>query len=104
MAHFGRCGGWPLYRERAFRRSRSFPVLPAPLGWVLLASRGGGGRGVRRQGAIAMPIVNRIAAPHGEIAAWRHDIHAHPELLYDGHRTAATVAAQLTAFGCDEVA
>src|SRR5262245_23027300 len=50
-----------------------------------------------------MPIVNRVADLHGEIAAWRHDIHAHPELLYDVHRTAATVAAQLTAFGCDEV-
>ena len=50
-----------------------------------------------------MPIVNRVADLHGEIAAWRHDIHAHPELLYDVHRTAATVAAQLNAFGCDEV-
>src|ERR1700720_3698618 len=50
-----------------------------------------------------MPIINRVADLHGEIAAWRHDIHAHPELLYDVHRTAATVAAQLKAFGCDEV-
>src|SRR5215471_18098470 len=50
-----------------------------------------------------MPIVNRVADLQGEIAAWRHDIHAHPELLYDVHRTAAAVAAQLTAFGCDEV-
>jgi hippurate hydrolase len=50
-----------------------------------------------------MPIVNRIAALHPEIAAWRHDIHAHPELQYDVHRTAATVAEKLKAFGCDEV-
>jgi len=50
-----------------------------------------------------MPIVNRIADLHGEITAWRHDIHAHPELLYDVHRTAATVAEKLKAFGCDEV-
>jgi hippurate hydrolase len=50
-----------------------------------------------------MPIVNRIADFHSEIAAWRHDIHAHPELLYDVHRTAATVADKLRAFGCDEV-
>jgi amidohydrolase len=50
-----------------------------------------------------MPIVNRVADLHGEIAAWRRDIHAHPELLYDVHRTAAAVAAQLAAFGCDEV-
>jgi amidohydrolase len=50
-----------------------------------------------------MPIVNRIADLHGEITAWRHDLHAHPELLYDVHRTAAAVAERLKAFGCDEV-
>ena len=51
-----------------------------------------------------MPIVNRIAELHTEITAWRHDIHAHPELRYDVHRTAALVAEQLRAIGCDEVA
>jgi amidohydrolase len=50
-----------------------------------------------------MPIVNRIADFHPEITAWRRDIHAHPELLYDVHRTAATVADKLRSFGCDEV-
>ena len=50
-----------------------------------------------------MPIVNRIADLHGEITAWRHDLHAHPELLYDVQRTAAIVAEKLKAFGCDEV-
>ena len=50
-----------------------------------------------------MPIVNRIADLHGEIIAWRRDIHAHPELLFDVHRTAASVAEKLKAFGCDEV-
>jgi amidohydrolase len=50
-----------------------------------------------------MPIVNRIAALHGDIAEWRHDIHAHPELQYDVHRTAASVAEKLKSFGCDEV-
>jgi hippurate hydrolase len=50
-----------------------------------------------------MPIINRIADLHPEIAAWRHDIHAHPELLYDVHRTAGLVAEKLKAFGCDEV-
>jgi hippurate hydrolase len=50
-----------------------------------------------------MPIVNRIAAMQPEIAEWRRDIHAHPELLFDVHRTAATVAEKLKAFGCDEV-
>ena len=51
----------------------------------------------------AMPIVNRVADFHTEITAWRRDIHAHPELLYDVHRTAASVAEKLKSFGCDEV-
>jgi amidohydrolase len=51
-----------------------------------------------------MPIINRVAELHGEITAWRHDFHAHPELLYDVHRTAASVAEKLRSFGCDEVA
>ena len=50
-----------------------------------------------------MPIVNRLAEFHDEIAAWRRDYHRHPELLYDVHRTASDVAAKLRAFGCDEV-
>jgi len=50
-----------------------------------------------------MPIVNRIAAMQGDITAWRRDIHANPEVLYDVHRTAATVADKLKSFGCDEV-
>jgi amidohydrolase len=50
-----------------------------------------------------MPIVNRVADLHSEIAEWRRDLHAHPEILYDVHRTAATVAEKLKAFGCDEV-
>ncbi|HEY7232062.1 MAG TPA: M20 aminoacylase family protein [Pseudolabrys sp.] len=50
-----------------------------------------------------MPIVNRVADLHPEITSWRHDLHMHPELLYDVHRTAASVAERLKAFGCDEV-
>jgi len=50
-----------------------------------------------------MPIVNRVADLHAEITAWRHDLHAHPELLYDVTRTAGTVAEKLREFGCDEV-
>jgi hippurate hydrolase len=50
-----------------------------------------------------MPIVNRVADLHPEITAWRRDLHAHPELLYDVHRTAASVADKLKGFGCDEV-
>jgi hippurate hydrolase len=50
-----------------------------------------------------MPIVNRVADLQPEIQAWRRDIHEHPELLYDVHRTAAFVADRLREFGCDEV-
>jgi amidohydrolase len=50
-----------------------------------------------------MPIINRVADLAGEIAEWRHDLHAHPELLYDVKRTAQTVAEKLKAFGCDDV-
>ena len=51
-----------------------------------------------------MPIVNRVADLQPDIQAWRQDIHAHPELLYEVHRTAAFVADRLREFGCDEVA
>ncbi|MEE7458742.1 amidohydrolase [Methylorubrum populi] len=51
-----------------------------------------------------MPVIDRIAAFADEVTAWRHDLHAHPELQYDVHRTAAFVAEKLRAFGCDEVA
>jgi amidohydrolase len=50
-----------------------------------------------------MAIVNRFAEFHDDIAAWRHDFHRHPELLYDVHWTAARVAEKLRAFGLDEV-
>ena len=51
-----------------------------------------------------MPIVNRVADLQPDIQAWRREIHQHPELLYDVHRTAAFVADRLREFGCDEVA
>ena len=50
-----------------------------------------------------MPIVNRIAALHDEVTAWRRDLHEHPELQFDVHRTAGIVADKLREFGCDEV-
>jgi len=53
---------------------------------------------------VPMPIVNRIADYQSEIVAWRRDLHAHPELMYELPRTSAFVAAKLTEFGCDEVA
>jgi amidohydrolase len=51
-----------------------------------------------------MPVINRIADFHAEIAAWRHDFHEHPELLYDVHRTAGKVAELLKSFGVDDIA
>ena len=50
-----------------------------------------------------MPIVNRLAEFQDDIAAWRHDLHRHPEILYEVHRTAASVADKLGRFGVDEV-
>lgn len=50
-----------------------------------------------------MPVKNRFAELLPEIAAWRRDLHEHPEILFETHRTAATVAAKLREFGCDEV-
>jgi len=51
-----------------------------------------------------MPVKNRIAEMQPEIAEWRQDIHRHPELMFECHRTATLVAEKLRAFGCDEVA
>ena len=50
-----------------------------------------------------MPVINRLADRADEIAEWRHDLHMHPELQYDVHRTAASVADKLKTFGCDEI-
>ncbi|HBT02762.1 MAG TPA: amidohydrolase, partial [Citreicella sp.] len=50
-----------------------------------------------------MPVKNRFAELQTEITAWRRDLHEHPEILFDTHRTAGLVAERLRAFGCDEV-
>jgi hippurate hydrolase len=50
-----------------------------------------------------MAIINRVAEFADEIAAWRQDFHAHPELLYDVVRTAGIVERKLREFGCDVV-
>lgn len=50
-----------------------------------------------------MPVKNRFAELQDEITEWRRDLHAHPEILFDTHRTAALVADKLRDFGCDEV-
>ena len=43
----------------------------------------------------------QIAAWKDEITTWRHDIHRHPELAFEEHRTADLVAAKLESFGLD---
>lgn len=50
-----------------------------------------------------MPLVNRFADLLPEITEWRRDLHEHPELLFDVHRTAGVVAEKLREFGCNEV-
>jgi hippurate hydrolase len=50
-----------------------------------------------------MPIINRVAAMQDEVSEWRRDLHTHPELGFEVHRTAGIVADKLRAFGCDEV-
>ena len=48
-----------------------------------------------------MPVINRIADFQAEMAAWRHDLHAHPETAFEEQRTADTVARLLTSFGIE---
>jgi hippurate hydrolase len=48
-----------------------------------------------------MPVLERIAALHEEMAAWRRDLHAHPELGFEERRTAEVVAKKLAGFGIE---
>ncbi|WP_322888895.1 MULTISPECIES: M20 aminoacylase family protein [unclassified Yoonia] len=50
-----------------------------------------------------MPVINRIADYAEEMTGWRKHLHAHPELRFDCHKTAAFVAEKLRAFGVDEI-
>jgi len=46
-----------------------------------------------------MPVHNRIAALTPEMTEWRRDLHAHPEIGFEEHRTSAIVAAKLAEWG-----
>ncbi|PPR23294.1 MAG: N-acyl-L-amino acid amidohydrolase, partial [Alphaproteobacteria bacterium MarineAlpha10_Bin1] len=48
-----------------------------------------------------MPMINRIAEFQQEMAGWRQDIHAHPELGFEENRTADVVAKLLESFGLE---
>jgi hippurate hydrolase len=50
-----------------------------------------------------MSNIDPFAESVEEIAGWRQDLHAHPELMYEVHRTAEVVANKLEGFGVDEV-
>jgi len=50
-----------------------------------------------------MPVINRIAGLAPQMTAWRRHLHAHPELAFDCHETAAYVAARLREIGVDEI-
>ncbi len=50
-----------------------------------------------------MPVINRIADFHADMTAWRHDLHQHPELALQEHRTSAEIQKRLHEFGVDEV-
>jgi hippurate hydrolase len=46
-----------------------------------------------------MGIIENVAQFHGELTNWRRDIHAHPELGFEEHRTSDLVAEKLAEFG-----
>jgi amidohydrolase len=48
-----------------------------------------------------MPVINRIAANADELTEWRRDIHAHPELGLNEHRTSELVAQKLESWGIE---
>ena len=50
-----------------------------------------------------MPVLNAIAGYADDMTGWRRHLHAHPELGFDCHATAAFIADRLRAFGVDEI-
>jgi len=48
-----------------------------------------------------MSLIPEIVALKEELTAWRRDIHAHPELCFEEHRTSDLVAARLESFGIE---
>ena len=48
-----------------------------------------------------MPVIEPIARLQDEMTRWRRDIHAHPELGFEEHRTSDAVAEKLRGFGLE---
>lgn len=48
-----------------------------------------------------MAVIAGIAKLHGEMIAWRHHLHAHPETAFEEHATADFVADRLASFGIE---
>ncbi|HVM78757.1 MAG TPA: M20 aminoacylase family protein [Stellaceae bacterium] len=46
-----------------------------------------------------MSLIPELVAAKAELTEWRRDLHAHPELAYDEHRTSDIVAERLASFG-----
>ena len=47
------------------------------------------------------PLTQHTESLHDYMRDWRHDIHRHPELAFEEHRTAGIVAAQLESCGIE---
>lgn len=50
-----------------------------------------------------MPVINRIAKFQNDMTAWRRHLHAHPELDFACHNTAAFVVDRLREIGVDQI-
>ena len=50
-----------------------------------------------------MPVLNAIAGYAGDLKTWRRHLHAHPELAFDCHQTAAFIIERLHEIGVDEI-
>ena len=50
-----------------------------------------------------MPVINRIAGLTEQMSGWRRHLHAHPELGFACHDTAAFIAARLREFGITDI-